>query len=726
MWIAFVCVYIYFARQDKEPAVKEYVIIEECIDSVNAMYGEDIIDRNAFSNGESYAKSEDVLKIIDKLGFDEGFGTGIGLKIGKSKKISREKWQDVLVMISSANGMGDICKEKEINAYYIDEDAKEVISDNGRYSYGMTTKNLMDKRIAAFVRDNNIIFVKDINDEAGFENVLIKSNEDDKVVLSLNGIERSIQVKGLKETLSGIMCDIKIKGGKVKELNLKRDSISGKVQAINETQIEVEGFGNIELSEKFRIFCTYDAYSEKNIDSIQVGEEHLRFIVADKKVCGIFIDETPSADNIRVLIKTSGYKDILHDSVTVSSKSPFYVVYYEQNEKGDLSEKRDLYNAGDSLTFNNDNGILKRGRIRIVAQDENGKIMINSVSRNGSNPEYRGNIELALNEGRIVVINELSLEQYLYAVVPSEMPSSYGVEALKVQAVCARSYAVSHMNNGKLSSYGAQVDDSTDYQVYNSTPENENSISAVKATYGQVLKCGDEIANTYFFATSCGTTTDSTVWGGAELPYIKGRILCKEEDNTDLSDNDNFNKFIKADYSTFDSGNPWYRWNISMTEKELSDSINGNIERIYSMYPDYVLTNTSEGYVSEKISTVGNVTDMYVEKRGVGGTIEELVIKGTKADVKIIKQSAIRNLINPNGVAINKNDGNSVDSFNALPSAFFTVEKNGGSFIIYGGGYGHGAGMSQTAVKGMIEAGMNYEEILKFFYTDVETNFVYE
>ena len=114
MWIAFVCVYIYFARQDKEPAVKEYVIIEECIDSVNAMYGEDIIDRNAFSNGESYAKSEDVLKIIDKLGFDEGFGTGIGLKIGKSKKISREKWQDVLVMISSANGMGDICKEKEI------------------------------------------------------------------------------------------------------------------------------------------------------------------------------------------------------------------------------------------------------------------------------------------------------------------------------------------------------------------------------------------------------------------------------------------------------------------------------------------------------------------------------------------------------------------------------------------------------------------------------------
>lgn len=147
--------------------------------------------------------------------------------------------------------------------------------------------------------------------------------------------------------------------------------------------------------------------------------------------------------------------------------------------------------------------------------------MLNSVSRNGNNPEYRGTIELGLNDGKIVVINELSLEQYLYAVVPSEMPSSYGIEALKVQAVCARSYAVSHMNNGALSAYGAQVNDSTDYQVYNVTPENENSISAVKATYGQVLMYNGEIANTYFFATSCGSTTDSTVWGGSPLPYIK-------------------------------------------------------------------------------------------------------------------------------------------------------------------------------------------------------------
>ena len=60
--------------------------------------------------------------------------------------------------------------------------------------------------------------------------------------------------------------------------------------------------------------------------------------------------------------------------------------------------------------------------------------------------------------------------------------------------LCGKSYEY-----GALSAYGAQVNDSTDYQVYNVTPENENSISAVKATYGQVLMYNGEIANTYFF-----------------------------------------------------------------------------------------------------------------------------------------------------------------------------------------------------------------------------------
>jgi stage II sporulation protein D len=314
------------------------------------------------------------------------------------------------------------------------------------------------------------------------------------------------------------------------------------------------------------------------------------------------------------------------------------------------------------------------------------------------------------------VINELSLEEYLYSVVPSEMPSSYGVEALKVQAVCARSYAVSHMNNGKLSKYGAQVDDSTDYQVYNSTPETENSISAVNATYGQVLKNGDDIANTYFYATSCGSTTGAEIWGGTSLPYIKGKILTKKETDIDLTDNQQFSEFIKNDYETYDSGNSWYRWSINMTSKQLTNILDNNLNKTYNTNPDNVLTLVDNEYKSQNVNSIGSVTDMYINKRGEGGIIEELIIRGTNGTVKIIKQSAIRNLLNPNGISIVKNDGTSVDTFTSLPSAFFTVDKENGEFKFYGGGYGHGAGMSQTAVKNMVDDGMNYEEILEFFY----------
>lgn len=719
-----VLIYMLFFMNGNKNMVKEYVMTEEGIESINAMYGEDIVDRSAFKNGDDYLDIEDIENILDMIGLGE-YKANIRIMIGKSEKISRNRWIDILELISKANGMEQICDIKEINVYETDIENKKIISDNGEYIYNLVTDECKDKSIKVMLRDNRIIFVKSIKSVVKFNNLLIVSSENESIVTKLKGVERKFAVKGLKDTLKGVMCDISVKDNKIEKLSLKRESISGKVQAVSDKGIEVEGFGIIELDEKYRVYSSYDSFKEQGIETVRVGDCNLRFIVADKKICAVFADNVPDADNIRVLIKTSGYEKSTHNAVTVSSRTPFYVSYFENDGSGNLKEKNDLYNAGDSLIFNRDNDKLKIGRIKITSQEENGKIILNSVSRNGSNPEYRGIIELGIYEGEIVIINELSLEQYLYAVVPSEMPSSYGVEALKVQAVCARSYAVSHMNNGALSAYGAQVNDSTDYQVYNSTPENENSISAVKATYGQVLMYGEDIANTYFFATSCGSTTDSTVWGGSALPYIKGRLLCDNENDLDLSDNKTFNEFIKSEYDTYDKGNAWYRWNITMTEKQLSDSINKNIKRIYNSYPDKVLTWTDEGFKSKKISNIGDVTDIYVEKRGTGGTIEELIIKGTIAVVKIVKQTAIRNLISPYGAVINKADGTSVNTFDSLPSAYFTVEKNGDEYVFYGGGYGHGAGMSQTAVKSMIEKGMNYEEILKFFYDSVEIKLIY-
>ena len=141
------------------------------------------------------------------------------------------------------------------------------------------------------------------------------------------------------------------------------------------------------------------------------------------------------------------------------------------------------------------------------------KIILKSVNRNQGIPAYRGTLELVNTEKGIVVVNELSLEEYLYSVVPSEMPASYPEEALCAQAICARTYAYAHMQNAAFPEFGAHVDDSTSYQVYNNILEQERTTTAVKDTYGKLLFTGQgELAGTYYYSTSCGIGSDANVW----------------------------------------------------------------------------------------------------------------------------------------------------------------------------------------------------------------------
>lgn len=700
----------------------DYVTIRECVSSVNCLFGEQIIYMDDYKTPDKRASYKDIANIFKIFNNNELFKCK-----DSNQYVTKSEWYKILLVISENNGMKDICKEKSISVYNVNKEKQEIVSDEGIYEYYNCNDDMEDRTIYALVRDNQIIFIKDIKDNVEYENIMILRSEKDTIYVQLQGIEKNYEIKGLNENLEGVMADICIRKNKVQELQLKRDSISGKVLSVKEDgeeterYIEIEGFGKVALSSKVRVYTAYYHYGEGTLQDIVVGEQGFQFIVAEKQICGILITEKPVSDNIRVLLKNSGYKDIFHDKVSVTSNGDYQLIYYENDANGNPKEIMQAHKAGEIVDIGIDNQILKNGRIKIRTNDENGKIIVSSISRNGTSPAYRGTIEVSLDDssGRLVVINELPLEEYLYAVVPSEMPSSYGVEALKVQAVCARSYAISHMNNGKLSQYGAQVDDSTDYQVYNSTPETENAISAVNATYGEVLQYGDEIANTYFYASSCGSTTGGEIWGGDSVPYLKGKILSKTNNDIDLSDNEQFAKFIKEDYETYDSDSAWYRWTVRMTTEELTRVINNNLNKMYQMYPNYVLTLNNNEYKSMSIGSVGNVEDIYVEKRGEGGIIEELVIKGSNGTVKILKQSTIRNLLNPNGIAITKKDGTSVDTFTSFPSAFFIIEKSEDVFQFYGGGYGHGAGMSQTAVKGMIEEGMNYEEILQFFYTDV-------
>jgi stage II sporulation protein D len=130
---------------------------------------------------------------------------------------------------------------------------------------------------------------------------------------------------------------------------------------------------------------------------------------------------------------------------------------------------------------------------------------------------YRGQLELAVERSRLRAINHVGLEAYLFGVVPDEMPHTWPNEALKAQAVVARSYALAVRRSGPFDLY-----DDVRSQVYNGiSAEEPESNAAVTSTAGQVLLYDGAVARTYFFSTSGGRTADVThVWGTTPIPYL--------------------------------------------------------------------------------------------------------------------------------------------------------------------------------------------------------------
>ncbi|MBP3462601.1 MAG: SpoIID/LytB domain-containing protein, partial [Tyzzerella sp.] len=117
---------------------------------------------------------------------------------------------------------------------------------------------------------------------------------------------------------------------------------------------------------------------------------------------------------------------------------------------------------------------------------------------------------------------------------------------------------------------------------------------------------------------------------------------------------------------------------------------------------------------------IGTLQNINITKQGAGGVALQIVATGTKGKITVDTENKIRTALGGSGYEIEKQDGTIVKSTKLLPSAFFTIAKTGENYIIEGGGYGHGIGMSQNGANEMAKAGKNYGEILQFFYPGTE------
>lgn len=398
-----------------------------------------------------------------------------------------------------------------------------------------------------------------------------------------------------------------------------------------------------------------------------------------------------------------------------------------------------------------------------------------------SKRSYRGAFEVGSYNGQLSLVNEVPIEQYLYSVVGGEVPSSWGEEALKTQAVAARSYVKFQSNKFKI----ADVVDTTLSQVYNGISSEAVSITkAVDVTQGEVLMKNGKVVEAVFSSNSGGATADSSeVWNSRNDTFTS---VTSEEDISAQKNlkmwyyvllNNGVTGFIREDNVkelgiTTEAG----LGQLTVTAKNTSvrpiPLIQSNVNAVGKLNPGNTVTildkvsesntyswvrgpytsaellKSMQGKTTSKLPS--SINTLEVTKRGPSGRAIEVQANGQVLDVKYadVFRSALNglpstlfdivpigsyNILGSDGTTVKASMASSISAISAFGmntlSNSQTIIMNAESkanvlntsqkFLFVGRGNGHGLGLSQWGAKGMADAGNNYQDILRHYYQNV-------
>ena len=323
---------------------------------------------------------------------------------------------------------------------------------------------------------------------------------------------------------------------------------------------------------------------------------------------------------------------------------------------------------------------------------------------------YYGGFEYQrVSGGNINVINVVDLEDYVKCVIPWEMSKDWPVEALKAQAVCARTYAVCQT---KHRAQGFDICATTHCQVYQGTAASgANSDAAVDQTAGEFLYySGRLVQEAVYYSSNGGASEDSlNVWGN-DVGYLKGKIDPYEGKIASII--------------------PRYNWSTTFTASELTTLLNnrgygiGTVKNAYvSAYTDtgnvysvtFTGTSGSKTVSREACRTLLNLRSQRFTIGG-GGSENAYSVNDTGESVALSAASAVdssgkRSALSGNVYVITSSGTSQLEQR--------TTTSGSGSFVISGSGYGHNVGMSQWGAYSMANLGYSYRDILQFYYTDV-------
>lgn len=550
-------------------------------------------------------------------------------------------------------------------------------------------------------KKNNSSFSEKLK-EGSVSGVLITLVDGSSVTLDYHNEERTYSLSNAEELKDciGKLCDIEGNEARLFKITIKEEPVTDHVLRSGVNEMETESRGMIKFAED----CVYILKSGSGnsvkytyIDAPKLNNVRVpvKIYLKEGKACALMLEEEPETE-VAVVIKNDDSSSIDHKTIGVSCKGGMLIRSIGKTDKKENVTEAE-FSAKDDFT-------------KIVIEPVSGELKITSMKR-CEKSSYKGTFVIYNTKNGLVLVNNVPLEDYVAGVLSGEMPKSSGKQALAALAVCARTYAMYAIMHPKYEEYGAAVDDSSASQVYRSAPD-EAYISAAEDTRGKVMIYNGKLAGIYYFSTSCGyIASAASVFGNKNMSYMESLEQTSENmiSNGNMSDRDyskesDFRNFINKGYKDREypeKSVDWFRWKCEIP-----------LENIEKMHKN-----------SSNKENVGKIKEIKVLKRDKSGLALSIGIKGEKGEVTIDGQGNIRKYLSPKACEIKVGAGENVrtvSSLKLLPSAFIYIDIKENKAVITGGGYGHGAGLSQNGAIMLSKAGFGYEDILKVYYKDIK------
>ncbi|KJE28219.1 SpoIID/LytB domain protein [Geobacillus kaustophilus] len=402
-------------------------------------------------------------------------------------------------------------------------------------------------------------------------------------------------------------------------------------------------------------------------------------------------------------------------SVTVTVTGNYQIVNKQTLTITPLASGTSLvFRASSSTVLVTYNGKTDFSSTGFTIQETIGAAPLSLVKVNQT--RYRGSVDIRLQNGAVSVTNILDMEDYLKGVVPSEMPASWPLEALKAQAIAARNYAYKHKTS-LTTNPNTQT-----YKGYDG--ESSRSNEAVEATRGLYLKYNGNVIETYYHSTSGGKTANvSDVWNSSQTAYP---YLASVDDPYESSPYSRWSFTFSPDalLRSFGMTNPstvLYDVSIAKTgangevsavtieTSEGTKTIKGNETTIRKLFP--LESNQFYGILPS------NWFDIQVEKNGPSVSIQTVngnIAASSLSSYSVQTGNGTISLANVGEIKVQTTAG--ITPLSSSPSGVRSI-------VVTGKGWGHRIGMSQYGAKAFAERGWTAEQILEHYYRGAEVSF---